>query len=157
MELEDHLLPLRVRNNIDVFSSPAVSIPRTKRRFVTYPTPCPRQFDSPQNTSSLAWKAHASRGSRSHHTSICIHHLSCRPAHPRKEDKLRDVHLAFCTRATRLRLAREPMFLFTPPLRRPDIWTMSWVGTISWFFEPISTWGRTYGNVQRSRGVDLRP
>ena len=52
-----------------------------------------------------------------------------------------NIHLEFCTRATRFRFAREPSDLLTPPLRNPEIWTIRTVGTTSWFFEPISTWG----------------
>ena len=50
-----------------------------------------------------------------------------------------DLHLAFCTLATRFLFASEASNLFTPPFRKPDIFTMSTVGTISWFLDPIST------------------
>lgn len=36
-------------------------------------------------------------------------------------------------------MASSPRHFVAPPLRSPLIWAMSWVGTISWFFEPIST------------------
>src|SRR6267154_3332767 len=49
------------------------------------------------------------------------------------------LHFEFFAFATRFLLANMPRILFTPPLRRPDTWTMSGEGTTSWFFEPIST------------------
>ena len=50
-----------------------------------------------------------------------------------------DLHLAFCTLATRFRFASEPRSLFTPPFRKLEIFTIRIVGTISWFLDPIST------------------
>lgn len=40
---------------------------------------------------------------------------------PQKEWTGCDAHLEFCTFETRFRFAREPISLFTPPFRRPDI------------------------------------
>jgi len=49
------------------------------------------------------------------------------------------IHFEFWTLEIRLRFARDPTSLLTPPFRNPDIWTMRESGTTSWFLEPIST------------------
>jgi hypothetical protein len=49
-------------------------------------------------------------------------------------------HLAFCTRATKLFLAKSAKMRCTPPCLNLAICSMSLVGTISWFLEPISVY-----------------
>ena len=69
-----------------------------------------------------------------------------RPAVGESSERSQHAQRAFCTLDTKLRFARDPRSLFTPPFRKPEIFTMRTVGTISWFFEPISTCGEKLGS-----------
>ena len=64
-----------------------------------------------------------------------------------------NVHLAFCTLATRFRFASPPKHLLTLPPRMADISAINWVGTTSWFLLPISTCHRQWVSTLRGSPV----
>ena len=102
---------------------------------------CQHQFDCQQSTWTPALRRHASPNSHILRMLVYNHHLA-RDQYVEKVILRRDPHFAFWTLDTRFLFAREPISFNTPPLRRPHIWAMSTVGTISWFLDPISTLDR---------------
>ena len=105
----------------------------------THRTLCQLLSGSQPNTTSHVLIEPAWQGNRSPRTSGDTHHLWGVSVRGSKSIDHITLHFEFCAFATRFLLANIPRILFTPPLRRPDTWTMSGVGTTSWFFEPIST------------------